>query len=186
MQRASAEGIDDVRVKYHLITPYILIVGRRGGYKNGQAFYHAYRHWQGSLGYPIVAVGGEELPMGFPQGMSIIRPPDEDLPALYSGASALVYPSYAEGFGLPVLDALACGCPVVAGEAVREAGGDGVHYCDVFSPQSIVQALDRAVFDPSEQIGYTLVGMNHAKQFTWERMAQKIAEVIRETVLYPG
>lgn len=188
--RALPNDVNAFQQKYNILKPYILMVGRRGAYKNGRALFQAWRFWSGHDHHAIVCVGGErhteaEMASIRRSGIDLIRLDlsDLELAAAYSGATALVYPSFYEGFGLPVVEALACGCPVICGDggSLREVGGDAPLYCDPTRPLSIAAAMNAAL-DPSERLKRAMAGMRHAKQFTWKRMAENVAEVIRAVV----
>lgn len=164
--------------------PYVLVVGRRGGYKNVQALYQAWGLWGARSFFQVVCVGGEEpLPADmafarrYPWRRMVLS--DDDLRAAYAGAHALVYPSMMEGFGLPILEAAVCACPVVADSRVAgEILGEAAFACDVMKPRSIATALD-ATLDPALRVTRTLAGVERSKPFTWERMAAGIADALR-------
>lgn len=95
------------------------------------------------------------------------------LEALYRRAEVYVCPSLVEGFGLPVVDAMARGCPVVASDvgALREVGGDAARYVDPTSPASIAAAVGELLADPAERARLTAAGLARAKEFTWDAAA---------------
>ncbi|WP_243439314.1 glycosyltransferase family 4 protein [Fundidesulfovibrio soli] len=96
--------------------------------------------------------------------------PDEALPGLYSGALALVYPSMYEGFGLPVLEAMACGCPVITANAASlpEVGGEACLYLDNPSdPGEMAQAMRRLAHDQDLREALRLRGLEQAAKFRW-------------------
>jgi glycosyltransferase involved in cell wall biosynthesis len=99
--------------------------------------------------------------------------PDADLPALYRGASALVYPSLFEGFGIPVVDAMASGVPVVASAhpSVDDAAGDAAVRADPRSPEAIASAIERAL---SERERLIPLGLEHARRFTWKACGEAV------------
>ena len=101
---------------------------------------------------------------------------DEDLPALYSDAAFFAYPSLYEGFGLPIIEALACGAPVLAGDnsCLPEAGGPGAIYVDAASSESIAEGILRLACDESLAKRLATVGREHALQFTWQRSAVQL------------
>lgn len=103
---------------------------------------------------------------------------DEDLPALYSAADLFAYPSLYEGFGLPVLEALACGTPVLAGDnsCLPEAGGPGALYVDAESVESIARGLLRLIEDEEHRKELARLGAAHAATFTWARSAQQLLD----------
>ena len=105
---------------------------------------------------------------------------DEDLSALYSLAQALVFPSHDEGFGLPPLEAMACGCPVVcSGGAPLENCGDAAVACDPDSPASIAEAAGLLLDQPDFRKKKIERGQKTAAAFTWERAARQTEAVYR-------
>ena len=104
---------------------------------------------------------------------------DEDLPALYSGAACLAYPSLYEGFGFPVLEAMACATPVVTStiSSMPEVAGDAALLVDPYSVDAIAEALGRLLSD--SELRETLVrrGIEQAAQFTWGRTARHLREI---------
>jgi glycosyltransferase involved in cell wall biosynthesis len=106
----------------------------------------------------------------------------DDLEALYAGAEALVFPSLYEGFGLPVLEAMRRGLPVVtaAVSALPEVGGEAAVYVDdPTDPDQLAAAVERALADRPRLVE---LGLRQAARFTWDRTAQGVAAVIRELV----
>lgn len=185
-KRAMPAEVKDFKRRYGLDN-YVIVVGRRGLYKNVQALYQAWRLWPAHKHFKILCVGGEEqLPQdigfqkSFPGQWMQARLSDADLSAAYTGAYALVYPSLFEGFGLPPVEAMACGCPVItsAGGSVPEVVGDAALVVNVFRPLEIAHALN-ALADPALCLELALRGYPQARQFTWANMAESLASVIR-------
>jgi glycosyltransferase involved in cell wall biosynthesis len=109
---------------------------------------------------------------------------DEDLAALYSGARAFVYPSLYEGFGLPVLEAMQCGVPVIASNttSLPEVGGDAVEYVDPLDRPALVAALHRLWTDTDRREELRRRGLAHSTQFSWDRTAGATASAYREMI----
>ncbi|MBC7225158.1 MAG: glycosyltransferase family 4 protein, partial [Anaerolineae bacterium] len=109
---------------------------------------------------------------------------DEDLPALYSGADCFAYPSLYEGFGLPPLEAMACGTPVLASHAgaLAEVVGDAAWVVDPTDVRDIARGLLTLLTDPETARAYRERGLAHAATFSWRRLAQQTLEVYRQVV----
>jgi glycosyltransferase involved in cell wall biosynthesis len=110
--------------------------------------------------------------------------PREAARELYRAAEVFIYPSLAEGFGLPVLEAMACGTPVVASsaEALREVGADAALYAPPNDPASIAAEIARALEDPDVRRRLTACGPVQASRFTWEAAAEKTEAALDEAV----
>jgi glycosyltransferase involved in cell wall biosynthesis len=104
--------------------------------------------------------------------------------ALYSGASAFMFPSLAEGFGLPILEAMACGAPVVTSNrsSMPEVAGSAAELCDPTDAASIGAALAKVLRDPELADDLRRVGFKRAKEFTWERTARQTVACYREAL----
>ncbi|MBQ7026816.1 MAG: glycosyltransferase family 4 protein [Ruminococcus sp.] len=110
--------------------------------------------------------------------------PSEDMNPLMCGALAFVFPSIYEGFGMPPLEAMACGVPVLTtGEAsLPEVTGDCAVICDAYSPKSIAEGLYRLCRDEKLRLEISRRGLERAKQFTWERSAEALHKIYKELV----
>jgi len=104
--------------------------------------------------------------------------PDQDLPALYSGATAFVYPSLYEGFGLPVVEAMQCGACVIASPALCETGGNAALYAD--NARELAQAMTEALERPEWRAEWSARSRARAAQFSWQRTASETYEVYKE------
>jgi glycosyltransferase involved in cell wall biosynthesis len=109
------------------------------------------------------------------------------LAALYGGADALLFPSWLEGFGLPLLESMACGTPVVTSgtSAMPEIAGPAAVYVDPESPHSIASATAALLRDPDHRDRLVALGRERAAKFSWDRAAEATAAVLREAAGLP-
>jgi glycosyltransferase involved in cell wall biosynthesis len=111
--------------------------------------------------------------------------PEAELPSLYRGAEALVFPSLYEGFGLPVLEAMACGTPVVTANmtAMPEVAGDAALLVDPTSVGQIANSIERIVNDSSLQLCLRTKGLARAAQFSWSQTSDRINEILNSVMI---
>jgi glycosyltransferase involved in cell wall biosynthesis len=109
---------------------------------------------------------------------------EPDLPTLYSGALGAVYPSLYEGFGLPVLEAMACGTPAIAshGSSLPEVGGDAALYVDPTEPEDIASAMRRVAGDQGLRTRMRAAGLRQASRFSWDRCTRETWQVLEAHV----
>lgn len=108
---------------------------------------------------------------------------DDDIPIIYNLAKVFVFPSLYEGFGIPPLEAQACGCPVICSNvaSLPEVGGvDSVIYCNPYSIEDIATKIKMVLDDGNLQNELKIKGFENIKRFSWEKSAQKIAKIIEE------
>ena len=165
---------------------YMLTVSSRSPHKNLAALAAATR--QLASDHVLVAAGGDNRRV-FQSverlGRGVIETgylSDGELRALYEGAALFVYPSGYEGFGLPPVEAMACGCPVVVAHAASlpEVCGDAAEYCDGAAPTSIAEAMGRVLSDHALRARLIEAGRRRAAHFTWSRAADGLLAAVEE------
>lgn len=187
---ASAAEIERFQAQYQITKPYFLLVGDRvgvNGYKNAIFFFKALSRMADEKDFMVVCVGGRpELEPEFAAltdvPTTVLKLDDAELRAAFSGALALVYPSQYEGFGLPIAEAMACGCPVITCRkaSIPEVAGDAAIYVDETSLESMVQALE-TVRQPEVRQHLVKKGFEQIQRFSWAKMAEIVADVLLKT-----
>lgn len=179
----------EVRKKYGLDRPYLLYLGALEPRKNIPTIISAFERLPD--GIDLVLAGGSGW-MNRPVLKRMADSPaaprikrigyvnENDKPALYSAATAFVYPSFYEGFGMPPLEAMACGTPVITSfsSSLGEVVGDAGLLVDPHSMRELAEAMQEIVSDGllRERLGER--GVERAKHFTWERSAAQLEEVL--------
>ncbi len=166
---------------------YFMFVGYRDSHKNAELLFKALALMQADPDFGVLAVGGGkslEPELAAQAGRITVRTQridDDELRAAYSGAAALVFVSHYEGFGLVVLEAMACGCPVIACPitAIPEAAGDAALYVDEFDPEQLAQAM-RSVLAPEVRSDLRKRGLEHVAGYSWSAMALGIQRALEE------
>jgi len=192
LQPPSAGAIEAARRKYGLPDAYVLYLGINKPHKNLSRLVQAWRELKTGRGAVLTIAGYWDArysqvktlveEAGLKHEVVFLGPiPEADLPALYGGAALFVYPSLYEGFGLPVLEAMACGAPVACSDAssLPEVAGAAGLLFDPLSVESIADAIARALRDADLRADLRRRGLARASQFTWQRTAQQTLEAYR-------
>jgi glycosyltransferase involved in cell wall biosynthesis len=173
-------------------TPYLLAVGGVSPRKNGRRVIEAFTRWRARGGRrasyrllvtgnsldPAFADAGEVVPT---EGVTLLGHVDDaTLHSLYGRAQALLFPAIYEGFGLPILEAMASGTPVITSctASAPEIAGDAAVLVDPFDVEAIADGIELAT-QPEEQIRMRALGPARARQFTWEKAAVATGEIYR-------
>jgi glycosyltransferase involved in cell wall biosynthesis len=190
------ETVEATRRKYGLPDRFILAVGTIEPRKNLSTLLAAYRLLKGQeVEHKLVIVGKKGwLYGGFFRQLrdtglesEVIFPgfvPDEDLPALYGGADLFAFPSLYEGFGLPPLEAMACGTPVVCADSssLPEVTGDAALLVPPTDVAAWAEALRRLACDADLRASLRARGWERARRFSWEQAARATVEVYRQVM----
>ena len=184
--------------KYGIIGKYILDVSRLLPHKNVTRLVQAYalmRRQHPERTEKLVVVGGlmnaqkveyaAANQSGFREDIVFVDyVASEDLNALYAGAEVFAFPSLSEGFGLPVLEAMASGTPVVTSNttSLPEVGGDAVVTVDPFDVQALADAIYRVLSDQMLYGQMITAGLTRAKEFTWQKMVDKTIDIYQKQI----
>jgi Flp pilus assembly protein TadD len=193
-KETTEEEVSRIRRRLNLYRPYVMLVGNRHGYKNGIGVLTAMAQMKSSAKPSVLCIGGEKptfsvynhlnqtLDIRFAGQLN-----DQDLVAAYGGAMALLFPSQYEGFGLPVIEALACGCPVIAypSPAVVEIAGDAVYFSDLNSAQEITIALS-AVSETNRRNSIIQKGYTCAAQYDWMSSSRRWVKLMASLLEKPS
>lgn len=189
---ADPREIERVRRKYGIPGRYVLSVGTLEPKKNHLRLIQAFLAAAvgGLADFSLVLAGGRRWAWpdldrslaGIPEAGRVILPglvPASDLPALYSGASCFVLPSLFEGFGMPVLEAMACGTPVIASNvaALPEVCGDAALLVNPLLVDELAEALTAVLSQEDLRVTLRNRGLQRAKTFSWERTARETVAV---------
>ncbi len=167
-------------------TPYYLYTGTLEPRKNLALIVRAWREIRKTRNVDLVLAGRRRSDFdAFPPEPGLQLPgivPEADLPALYSGAAACLYPSFYEGFGLPVLEAMQCGACVLASEdpAIAEVSGGSAVLLNSQNEAKWVAAMTAVLDHPENFAGLREQAVRRAAQFSWKRTAQLTREVYEE------
>lgn len=194
--RAGSEHEEStIRARYGVTAPYILFVGALQPRKNIVGLLGAFEDvLRAAPDYHLVLVSGGAWKEGhiireiqrsrIDQRVHVLRRiAHDDLRAFYRGAACFILPSFSEGFGMPVLEAMATGIPVVASRtsSLPEIGGDAVEYVDPKAVRDIARGITAVLSDPRRRQQLIEKGRRRASQFSWDRAAQETAGVIEAT-----
>jgi glycosyltransferase involved in cell wall biosynthesis len=191
---ASVARIAAVRRTYGIQREYLLYVGTIEPRKNIAAIMQAYKALPDGLRrrYQLVLAGDKGWKDTEIESLAATMNPDDlvrpgfiedgDLAALYSGAAAFLFPSFYEGWGMPVVEAMACGTPVITARnsSLPEAGGAAALYIDAANSTQLRDAIMQVLTNPSRQAKMIAAGQTHAKTFSWQKSATQLQTVLEK------
>ena len=176
--------------KHQLDKPFLLAVSSLSPNKNFAGIVRALETLD-NLDFDVVIAGGAN-PAVFSQRASALPASvkhlgyvsESELRALYERATGFVYPSFYEGFGLPPLEAMACGCPVVVSNAASlpEVCADAALYCDPYRPEDIAAKIQRLMSDSALRERLKQKGLERAEEFSWDRCARETLAVLEQVL----
>lgn len=184
--------IDQILEKYKIKKPYILYVGRLEKKKNITNLIKAFREIS-NIQYSASSIklvlagqpgyGYNKIKYQISKIKNLIEigyVNHQDLPYLYAGAECFVYPSLYEGFGLPILEAMASGCPVVASNtsSIPEIGGEAILYFRPESPEEIVKAILKIIKDREFREMLVQKGIEQVKRYSWQKCAKETFKIL--------
>jgi glycosyltransferase involved in cell wall biosynthesis len=189
---ASLEEVNCFKTKYGISKPYFILVGAQSEYKNANLFFQAFAKLYSRQGFEIICTGvgillnPEVRAWTSGSAVYVLQLSDEELKVAYSGAVALVYPSKYEGFGMPLLEALACACPVITcpNSSLPEVAGAAALYVRDDDIDGLADALCD-VQKPKIRNSLIAAGLEQTKKFSWSKMAKTVSSALIEaTLLY--
>ena len=190
--RADDASINRVKKKYGITKKYILSVCTLEPRKNLAALLEAYAMMDDRESYHLVLVGMSGWKNTALFGMIENHPakdgimitgyiPAEDLAPIYTGAEVFVFPSLYEGFGLPVLEAMQCGCPVISSvtSSIPEVAGDACMLIDPHDVPVMTSAMEKVLSGGKARNDMVRKGLARSRLFSWEKSAERLLEILR-------
>ena len=178
--------------RHRLFRPFFLYIGTRSYTKNFMGLLRAFTEFKSKNDIDLVVVGGEEELKPWERDVITKKSlanhvkyihwlSDDDLVLAYNTAKAFVYPSLYEGFGLPLLEAMACGTPVIASRtsSIPEVAGEAALYFNPHEGEDIIRAMND-VLDSSTALSIADKGRERVKEFSWQNTAQKMLEAYKQ------
>lgn len=187
--------LKEVKKRYKTSEKFILYVGEWKPHKNILRLMRAFHELKTKTRIPHKLVVGGRKDSRYPEIPALARDleletdiifpgyiPEEDLPVLYSAADLFVFPSLYEGFGFPVLEAMACGTPVVSSDtsSLSEIAGDAAIFVNPHSVEQIAQAMQEVLKDAKLRLKLVRKGVERARLFTWEKSGRETLRVYEE------
>lgn len=192
---AAPEAVAAVCGQHRLDGPYVLAVGTIEPRKNLDGLVEAFARVVRARPTILAIVGRQgwdrrlQVPTSVAGAVRFLGAvTDLELRALYTGASCFVFPSFYEGFGIPLLEAMACGAPCVASniDALREVGGDAAIYADPRRPDDLSHSILRLLDDPSLRQRLAEAGLRRAAGFSWNTTAQTVYATYEQSLRAVG
>ena len=198
-QMMEKDKVKRILVKHGIHNPYFLSVGAPSRHKNVSRIFEAFKNYikvskNGSLKLVVVCkllpfereIWQKEIKkIGIAEKVILTNfVSDQEMPAFYNGAEMLLFPSLYEGFGLPILEAMACGIPVITSNvsSMPEVGGEAAFYVNPESVEGIARAVSEIMGNRGRREEMVKKGLEQVKKFTWEKAAKQTLEVYRQVL----
>lgn len=181
------DAVEAIKKKYNIRKPYLMYVGVWRSHKNILGLLSGFaKILERGLDYQLVITGKADP--HYPEVMekmkelgiekNVVLPgfvPEEELPVFFKGCELFVFPSFYEGFGLPPLEAMASGCPVVASNTscMPEILGDAAEFFDPYNHEDIARAMESVLRNRARAMELRTKGLEHVKKFSWKTMARQ-------------
>ncbi|GBD88055.1 hyaluronan synthase [bacterium BMS3Abin03] len=177
-RKNSLPEIENFKIKKGLKKPYFIVSGNRDKYKNAILFFKAFSKLRNKKSFQVLITGGSEnieeefLPYLKGINYQLVRLDDKELSLAYNGAVALVYPSKHEGFGLPILEAMQSGCPVITckNSSISEVANNAAIYVNENDVNEMKQVLIK-VQKQDVRNSFINKGLKNALRFSWKKSA---------------
>jgi len=194
--RNSPDDLIDIRKRYGIIRPYFLFVGEMRPHKNIIGVINAYHHYvKHCSGEHHLVISGKRYSdyvepemlvetLGIKEKVHFVHITDSDLPVVYQAADVFITLSKYEGFGLPVLEAMASGTPVVASNttSIPEVVGAAGILVNPDDQNQVIQALSDVIPDGRRRETMIQAGLDRVKEFSWEKCAEQTLAVYRQVI----
>ncbi|MCU0848901.1 MAG: glycosyltransferase family 4 protein [Spirochaetes bacterium] len=173
---------------------YLLFIGNRSYYKNFDLLARSISGLLVRKNLHLVCGGGPEFSAAETEMLADLGisdrvrrigfSSDSELAGLYGNAAAFIFPSGYEGFGIPVLEAFSCGCPVLLSDrsSLPEVGGDAAMYFDPGDPDSLRESVERIINDEDLRKRLADLGLRRLRDFSWKKTAARTVELYREVI----
>lgn len=184
--------LNEIRSKYHLPEKFFFFFGNTDPKKNTRGVLKAVSLFNHAAAekIPLVMLDYDKRELaslideiGDPRLTDLVQltgyVPNTELPAIYSLATIFLYPSLRESFGIPMLEAMACGIPVISSNtsSMPEVGGDAAYYIDPYQPEQITKAIQSILSNDALRTELVEKGLRNAKKYSWKAMAENVLSI---------
>lgn len=190
VNKMDMEDLQRIMQKFNIQQPFLFYVGNAHPHKNVEGLIKAFRSLPRATTRLLLVLSGQDhyfwqrIRQEFQHKDIIYTGPlsDEELVALYKGAEIFIMPSFEEGFGLSILEAMACGTPVLASDigVLREVGGEAAYYFNPGSVEDMIGKITKVIEDKKLREDLAKGGYRRYKMFSWKKLANKTLEVYRQ------